>query len=57
MRRRFRSAPSRVCLRILTLSASMQTLSMLCASSNTTTHSFCISLDTMLATLGSSRYW
>lgn len=53
---RFRVAPSRVCCRMFTLSASMQTLSMLWASSNTTMHSFCISLDIIPDTLGSNRY-
>ena len=52
-----RCAPSTVCWRMLTLSASMHTLSMLCASSNTTMHSFSRSRDTMPDTLGSSRYW
>lgn len=54
---RFLAAPSSVCFLMLTLRASMQTLSMLWASSKTTTHSFCISLEMKLATLGSSRYW
>lgn len=36
---------------------SMQTLSMLCASSKTTTHSFSISRDTICETFGSIMYW
>ena len=35
----------------------MHTLSMLCASSKTTTHSFSSSRDTSDDTFGSSRYW
>ena len=52
----FRPATSNVCCRKFTDSASMHTLSMLCASSNTTTHSFSSSLLTRLLTLGSSKY-
>ena len=41
----------------VTDSASMHTLSMLCASSNTTMLSASSSRDTKLATFGSSMYW
>ena len=52
----FLPAASRVCCRRFTLSASMHTLSMLCASSKTTTHSFSSSRLTSELTLGSSKY-
>lgn len=53
---RFLVAPSRVCLLTLTLRASMHTLSILCASSNTTTDSLCSSFEIIPATFGSSKY-
>jgi hypothetical protein len=56
-RRTLREAASREAGRKATLSASMQTVSMLWASSKTTTHSFSRSRETRLATLGSSMYW
>ena len=53
----FLAAASSVAGRSATDSASTQTLSMLCASSKTTTHSRSRSRETIWETLGSSMYW